>query len=163
MDLTKLHNPYDFANPVSDVDLFIGRKNEMEEIRYYLDHAKSAPRPINIALLGPRASGKTSILNMTEIEARQRDFCSIRIDLDEGDAQTPLNFFYKLFDGILSQACECGAFGGKEGKTYDTYLDAVSAYLVPEDKTFCPFIFPLQFAKAMSSQNLNAQISDYNF
>jgi hypothetical protein len=163
MDLTKLHYPYDFANPVSDVDLFIGRNNEMDEIRYYLNHAKLAPRPINIALLGPRASGKTSILNITEIEAQQRDFCVIRIDLDEGDAKIPLNFFYKLFDGILSQACDCGAFGGKEGKTYDRYLDAVSAYLVPEDKTFCPFIFPLQYAKAMSSQNFNVQISDYNF
>ena len=62
MDLS--YNPYDFANPVSDPGLLVGREKEMEEIKYYLDNAKVAPRPINIALLGTRASGKTSILNI---------------------------------------------------------------------------------------------------
>lgn len=163
MDLSKLHNPYDFANPVSDADLFVGRQDEMREIIYYLDHAKTAPRPINIALLGPRASGKTSILNMTEADANKRGFCTVRIDLDEDDAATQLGFFHKLFDAILAAACELGAFGGKEGKTYDTYLDIVNGYSIPEDKTFCPFIFPLQYAKAMSSENINVPISDYNY
>ena len=163
MDLSKLHNPYDFANPVSDEELFIGRKDEMEEIKYYLDHAKTAPRPINVALLGPRASGKTSILNMTQAEASKRDFCTARIDLDEDDAKTQLGFFYKIFDAIFATACEFGAFTGKQGKTYDTYLDIVNGYSVPEDKTFCPFIFPLQYAKAMGSGNINAQISDHNY
>jgi len=166
MDLSEFHNPYDFANPVADEDLFVGRKDEMEEIKYYLDHAKTAPRPINIALLGQRASGKTSMLNMTEVEAKRRDFCTIRIDLDEGDVKTQLSFFYKLFDGIFTQACECGAYGGKEGKTYDTYLDIVNTYAIPKDseeKLFCPFIFPIQYAKAMGSGNINAQLSDHNY
>jgi Cdc6-like AAA superfamily ATPase len=162
-NLSKLHNPYDFANPVCDVDFFVGRKDELDEIRYYLDHAKTAPRPINIALLGPRASGKTSLLNMTEFEAKNRGFCTGRIDLDEDDAKTQLGFFYKLFDVILSAAFQFGAFGGEEGKTYDIYLDIVNTYNVPDDKTFCPFLFPLQYAKAMSSGNVNAQLSDYNY
>ena len=97
MDLSKIHNPYDFANPVSDVDLFVGREDELQEVKYYLDHAKTAPRPINIALIGPRASGKTSFLNMTQIEAEERDFCVVRIDLDEGDADNQLVFFYKSY------------------------------------------------------------------
>ncbi|MEK7281583.1 MAG: ATP-binding protein [Chloroflexota bacterium] len=133
MDLTKSYNPYDHANPVSDEILFVGRKKELEDIRFHLDHAKMAPRPINIALLGPRASGKTSLLNMTEIEAKKRGFCAVRIDLDEDDARSQLVFFYKLFDGIFSEACELGAFGGKGGKTYDTYLDIVNGYNLPED------------------------------
>lgn len=163
MDLSKIHNPYDFANPVSDEDLFIGRKEELEEIKYYLDHAKTAPRPINIALLGQRASGKTSFLNITEIEAKKRGFCTVRIDLDEDDAKTQLGFFYKLFDGILSAVCESGAYEGKQGKTYDIYLDIVNGYNIPEDKTFCPFLFPLQYAKAMGSGNANVQLSDHNY
>lgn len=163
MDLSEFHNPYDFANPVSDTYLFAGREEEMREITYYLDHAKTATRPINIALLGPRASGKTSVLNMAEAEAKKREFCAVRIDLDEDDAKTQLGFFYKIFDSILTAACEAGAFEKKEGKTYDTYLDIVNAYSIPEDKTFCPFIFPVQYAKAMGSGNIGAPISDNNY
>lgn len=163
MDLSKFHNPYDFANPVSDEDLFVGRKNELDEIYYYLNHAKTAPRPINIVLLGTRASGKTSLLNICEINAKKRGFCTVRIDLDEDDAKTQLGFFYKIFDGIFSSVCESGKYMGKQGKTYDTYLDIVNAYKIPEDKEWCPFIFPLQYAKAMSSGNINASLSDNNY
>jgi tetratricopeptide (TPR) repeat protein len=163
VDLNKSHNPYDFANPVSDPYLFVGRRDEMHEITYYLDHASTAARPINIALLGPRASGKTSLLNMADAEANKRGFCIVRIDLDEDDAKTQLGFFYKLFDTVLAAACEAGAFGGKDGKTYDTYLDIVNTYGIPEDKTFCPFVFPLQYAKAMGSGNVGAPISDHNY
>jgi len=72
MDLSKLPNPYDFANPITDPHLFAGREKEMEEIRYYLDYASKSSRPINLAILGPRASGKTSVLNMIEHEAKKR-------------------------------------------------------------------------------------------
>lgn len=162
MDLSKIHNPYDFANPVLERDLFIGRRIELEEIKYYLNQAKTA-RPINIAILGPRASGKTSLLNMCELEASDRGFCTVKIDLDENDAKTQMGFFYKLFDGIFSEACEIGGFGKKEGKTYDTYLDIVNTYIIPKDKTFCPFLFPLQYAKAMSGGNAKAHLSDHNY
>src|SRR2546426_6263898 len=146
MDLSKLYNPYDFANPVSNRDLFVGRVNELREIKYYLDHAKQAPRPINLALIGARASGKTSVLNMIEIEAEERDFCVVRVDLDEAVAETQLAFFYKLFDCILISVCQLDAYGGLHGKTYDTYRSMVDAYEIPEDRTFCPFIFPIQYA-----------------
>ena len=39
MDLK--YNPYDFANPVSDISLLVGREKEMDEIKYYLDEAWS--------------------------------------------------------------------------------------------------------------------------
>ena len=161
MDLS--YNPYDFANPVSDPGLLVGREKEMEEIKYYLDNAKVAPHPINIALLGTRASGKTSILNITEYESKKRGFCTVRINLDEGDTRTELAFFSKLFGSILSQACRSGAFEGINGKTYDTYLNLIYAYDIPDDKTFCPFVFPIQFAKAMSIGNTDIQVPDYIF
>jgi Cdc6-like AAA superfamily ATPase len=163
LDLSERYNPYDFANPVSEESLLVGRESEMDEIKYYLDNAKTAPRPINIALLGSRASGKTSILNITEIEAKARGFFTVRINFDEDDAKTQLAFFYKLFDSIISEAFQSGAFGGIVGKTYDTYLEAIAAYTIPEDKTFCPFLFPIQYAKSMSSGNPNVQISDQSF
>lgn len=173
VDVKHLHNPYDFGNPVSDPNLFSGRERTLGEIRYYLDQAKQAPRPINIALLGSRAAGKTSLLNMIEFEATSRGMCAARINLNEGDTQSEFAFFYKIFDGVFSAVCdfriidtegnEKSPFGGKLGKTYQTYLDLISAYEVPEDKTWCPFIFPIQYAKAMSSSVTQGKLSDQNF
>jgi tetratricopeptide (TPR) repeat protein len=160
MDLSNIPNPYDFANPVTLQNRFFGRTSEMSEIRYYLDHAKTADRPINVALLGDRAAGKTSILNMTALEARMREFCTVRIDLDEDDAVMQMMFFYKVFDGLVTAACELGAFGGLQGKTYETYLNVITSCLIPEDKLFCPFLFPLQYGLATKSGNLSAPVSD---
>jgi hypothetical protein len=163
VDFSTFHNPYDFSNPVSDIELFAGRKHELKDITYYLNHAAKAPRAINLALLGRRASGKTSILNIIEKEAEQLGFCPVRVDLDEGDAQTQLAFFYKLFDSILLEACEMGAFGGVNSTTYQTYLDMMCAHDIPDDKTFCPFLFPLQHTKAVSCGNNDNNISDNAF
>ncbi len=164
MDLSKLPNPYDFANPVNEQDLFIGRTTEMDEIKYYLDHASKASRAINLAIMGARASGKTSILNMIQIEAEKRGFCVVRVDLDEADAETQLAFFYKIFDSILTTAADLfDAYSGLTGKTYDIYLNIVNAYEVPNDKTFCPFVFPIQYAKAMNKGNIGAALSDTVF
>ena len=134
VDLSNTPNPYDFSNPVSDEDLFIGRKKEIEEIEYYLNHAKTAKRPINVAIIGQRASGKTSLLNMTEIKAANKGFCTARIDLDEGDADSQLNLFCKLFNGILVASLEDGAYGGKKSETFYTYIDMISSYEIPDKK-----------------------------
>jgi hypothetical protein len=163
MDFSMLPNPYDFANPVTDPNLFAGRTSELDDIRYYLDHASRAPRAINLALIGRRASGKTSFLNVTQTEAQKRGFCVVRVNLDEGDARAQLPFFHKLFDSVLTTACETGAYGGLTGHTYDIYRDMVDAYDVPTDKTFCPFIFPIQYAKAMSVRNDDVALSDTAF
>ncbi len=163
MDYSKLHNPYDFANPVNEPDLFVGRNTEIDDIKYYLDHASKTSRPINLALIGARASGKTSILNMIEIEAKKRNFCVVRVNLDEADAETQLAFFYKIFDSLLTEVCSLGAFGGLTGKTYDVYCDMVSTYEIPEDNTFCPFIFPIRYVKAMSRGNTDIALPDTNF
>ena len=149
---TPKYNPYDFANPVTQKNLFSGRDEELDEIRYYLDHAMHAPRPISLALIGSRASGKTSLLNIAEQEAEKRDFCTVRIDLDESHSQSELAFFSMFFHEILFSAVSMGSFNGLENKTWDTYLEMVTTYEVPEDKEFCPFLFPIQYAKASMAQ-----------
>jgi len=163
MEFCKAYNPYDFANPVSEKELFAGRSDEIEQIEYYLKQAKYAPKPINIALIGPRASGKTSFLNIIEIMSNNLELCPVRIDLDESDVRTQLTFFQKLYDCILATVCERGAFAGIGGKTYDTYLNIVNSYEIPEDKTFCPFLFPFHYAKAMAVGNIQVQVSDFAF
>ncbi|MHC5773962.1 hypothetical protein [Nostoc sp.] len=70
--------------------------------------------------------------------------------MNEGDAKTQLTFFFKLFDSILLEVCELGVVGGVNSKTYQTYLDIMYAYAIPDEKAFCPFLFPLQYAKAMT-------------
>lgn len=163
MDAKSLgYNPYDFANPVSDEALLVGRAKELAEMDYYLKHACHAPRPISLALVGGRASGKTSMLNIVDTRARRLGLCVARVDLDEGDVQTELRFFNKFLGTVLSSACDAGAFGGLMGKTYECYLDMVSTYTVPEDKLFCPFLSPITYARAMASGNEGAQVSDYN-
>ncbi|BAZ15855.1 hypothetical protein NIES4071_77280 [Calothrix sp. NIES-4071] len=163
LEINQVHNPYDFSNPVSKLELFAGRKTELEDIIYYLNHAVKAPKPINIALLGKRASGKTSFLNIINEEAKKLGFCAVRVDLDEGDTQTQLQFFSKLFNSILLEACELGAFAGIHGKTYETHQDIMFTYTIPDDKTFSPFLFPLQYARAMNGGNHNIQIDDNVF
>lgn len=163
VELAQLPNPYDFANPVSDPNLFSGRSSEFEEIQYYLDQAVRTSRPINLALIGARASGKTSVLNMIEIEAARRGCCVVRVNLDEADAETQLAFFYKIFDALLTVACANGAYEGLGGRTYDTYCDIISTYEVPKEKLFCPFVFPIRYAKAISKGNYDAALPDTNF
>lgn len=152
-NLAELYNPYDFANPVSDRKLFQGRDEELREINYYMRQAKAAPRPINLALIGDRAAGKTSFLNMIADTARDLDFCVATIDLNESDAESPLRLFFKIFDELLTAACDLGAFGGLTGRTYQTYRDIVDTLCLPADTTFCPFAFPLQYAAAQQHDN----------
>jgi len=162
-------NPYDFANPVTRREFFSGRDAELRDIRYYLDQGKNAPKPINLAILGPRASGKTSLLNMVALNAEERGFCVVRVDLDESDAESPLAFFFHLFDSLLSTACrhsvqKAGSearmpFGGIQGLTFQTYLDIAFAYNTPADRQQFPFLFPIQYSKVTISKIENARLS----
>jgi len=160
VDLSRAANPYDFAHPVPDAKQFIGRKPELEDIKYYLDQGKVVPHPISLALLGPRASGKTSVLNVVEAEAMARGYLAVRIDLDEGDVKSDFGFFFKVFDAVVMATFLSGGFGGITAKTYDTYVDIVYSNEIPDDKTFCPFLLPLQYAKAKGRVSSVQSVSD---
>ena len=152
-DYSNYRNPYDFANPVSKKALFAGRKGIKSEIDYYLDQASKVTKPINLALLGDRSSGKTSLLNIIDIIAAEKSMLPIRINLDEGDAINQFTFFNKLFNTILDKACEAGAFGGLTKKTYQTYLALKNTLSIPEDQTYLSFQFPIQYVQVIKSGN----------
>lgn len=133
----KYYNPYDFANPVSIANFFAGRKAELREIRYYLDQAGKAPRPINIVLSGDRSAGKTSLLNMIASQAADRGCCVARINLNEADAD-PYAFFAKIYDSILIAAMRQGKFGGLQGKCYRAYRGTMDGKQVDEFELLFP-------------------------
>jgi hypothetical protein len=160
-------NPYDFANPVDTKDMFVGRTKEIDEILYYLNHAATSSRSISLALLGDRAAGKTSLLNIIAIEATRLNLIPVRIDLNTSDATSPLAFWFKAFDAIfttlnntVSPSGSGYLFGGVEGRTYNTYQDVIASYKLPSDATFCPCQFPLHYARVMAAGNPNAPLSE---
>jgi len=160
IDYSLLPNPYDFANPISDPKLFVGMRPEIDDVKYYLRHSSQSTRPINLAIVGPRASGKTSMLNVVHAQAQENGLTVARVNLDESDSANEIRFFSKIFDSILTSACEAGAFGGKTGKTYEVYRDMMDAFELPGDSLFSPFIFPRQYAKATAASNPAVLLSD---
>lgn len=143
------YNPYDFANPVDSADVFAGREGELKEIRYYLDQAARAPRPINLTLTGERSAGKTSLLNMIAAEARQRGFCVARVNLNESDADQYF-LFAKIYDSILMAAMDRGSFGGPNGQVYHDYRQVMDG--ATTSHTSLELLFPQHLANAMSNR-----------
>lgn len=107
MDKSKLPNPYDYANPVRDGNLFAGRGAELSRISYTLDQITPARPTSYLAISGERASGKTSLLNMVDIMAGQKEMLVVRVDLVPGDGE-PLPFFTKLFEELVTATAETG-------------------------------------------------------
>ena len=112
-------NPYDFINPVRDPKLFAGREEELKEIDYYLELSRSkAPKYTHLALIGERASGKTSLLNMIAYKANVKGLLSVKIPLNKETSSSDVLFFKEVFDGIMTKGVEKGMYGGVRGKTY---------------------------------------------
>ncbi|MGN6149003.1 MAG: hypothetical protein ACTHPD_10725 [Rhizomicrobium sp.] len=149
--MSELFNPYDFANPVTNMQVFADRQREREEIDYYLDLALTAPRHINIALVGQRASGKTSLLNYIDQTARIKQFITCRIDLDEENVSSSYAFFFKIFDTIISQAIAAGHLGGPSGQFYEKFRDLASTFDFRVDPKWMPFLFPPTYARVMAA------------
>jgi len=116
------YNPYDFINPVRDPKLFAGRQEGLKEIDYYLELSRSkAPKYTHLALIGGRASGKTSLLNMIEYKANEKDFLSVKVPLNQETSTSDILFFKEVIDGIMTEGAEKGMYGGIKGKTYRSF------------------------------------------
>jgi len=115
-------NPYDFINPIGDPRFFAGRYKELDEINYYLELSRSIkPKYFHLALVGPRSTGKTSLLNMIEHKAGEKGFLTVRIPLNKELCQNDVLFFKEVIDGIMTRGAEKGMFGGVGGKIYKTF------------------------------------------
>ncbi|WP_327702876.1 glycosyltransferase [Streptomyces decoyicus] len=101
MNISALCNPYDYRNPVRDAAFFAGRGAEVGVLKYELDQA-AVDRPSVCAVVhGPRAAGKTSLLNATEWMAKKNGFATVRVELIEGDGE-PAVFFRKVYEELVS-------------------------------------------------------------
>jgi hypothetical protein len=147
-------NPYDCQNPVIDHRLFAGRHSELREIRYYLEQAR-VTRPTNLAFIGARGSGKTSLLYMASHYAVEAGLAVIEVRFDESHAQSQVAFFFHLFDSIVNTVfrmkqpgAEDFCFGGTGGDGYRAYIDAAYAHQRVDPEKL-GFLFPFIYAAAM--------------
>lgn len=148
-------NPYDCQNPVIDHRLFAGRDTELREVRYYLNQA-SVTRPTNLAFIGARGSGKTSLLHMTSHYAREAGLAVVEVRFDESHGHSQVSFFFHLFDSIVATVFRTArkgsqelCFGGMGGEAYAAYIDAAYGH-ERVDPEKLGFLFPFSYAAAMS-------------
>ena len=156
-------NPYNFQVPVSRAGAFAGRASERREIKYYLDQALKT-RPTNLAVIGPRAAGKTSLLNMIELDARARGIVAVRVNFDEDHARSQLHFFSKIFDALVSEIVKQPrvldgkkCFGGSGGRLMELYTQCVASY-ERADFGDLELVFPNFIAAAMAKQGRDVSV-----
>lgn len=127
--MEEFYNPYDFISPVKDPKLFAGRHKELEDIRYYLELSKSKrPQYTNLALIGQRASGKTSLLNMIKSLSEERGFLAIKIDLNNEIVEDDTIFLKEIFDGIMTEGAEKGMYDGLGSKIYSGFRRLIDTF-----------------------------------
>ena len=103
-------NPYDFSADVKDQRLFAGRQSEMGLIREELARLASvgSAAPV-VALIGERRVGKTSLLHRISELAAEYDILPCTINMTNVLAATAGEFWYEVFQGLLSSAVDAGA------------------------------------------------------
>ncbi|WP_219636835.1 glycosyltransferase [Streptomyces sp. AJS327] len=107
MDISALRNPYDYRNPVRDATVFAGRGEEVAILAYEMDQTAVDRPSVCVVLHGPRASGKTSLLNATEWLATERGYTTARVELIGGDGD-PTVFFRKVYEELATAVlAEC--------------------------------------------------------
>jgi len=143
-------NPFDFSNPVTDRSVLAGRAEEMHEATYYLDQSREGAS-YSLALIGDRASGKTSLLNALADYAADTGLIAAQIRLDEGFACDDLEFFREVFHSLLDAAADKGVFGGPAGAEYDTFCRQILTHDMDTSREEEALAFGRVYAKARAS------------
>jgi hypothetical protein len=138
-------NPFDFSNPVTDRSVLAGRATEMEGASYYLDQSRDGPS-YSLALVGERASGKTSLLNALGDYAAETGLLAAHIRLDQDLAGDELEFFREVFVSLMESCARRGLFGGEAGAEYDTFRNQVLHSDLETDRDQEPLAFGRVYA-----------------
>ena len=161
--ITSSTNPYDFERPVKDPTLFAGRQKELSEIGYYLDLSRQ-DRPIfhNMALIGPRGVGKTSMLNMVAHLCEERGILAVKVSLNDEAVANEVILFKEIFDNLLTKGVESGMYEGLGGQTYRLFRKLVDNLDVSVQ---IPFYFGTAYigAKKGEKVNLSQQVLLHDF
>ena len=132
-------NPYDFTRPIKKQKFFAGREKELEEINHYLSLASSKnPSFHNLSLIGKRASGKTSLLNIIRNLAEEKGLLTVQVALNNESISNDALLFKEVFDGIFANGEKRGMFGGPKGSIYKSYRKIVETF---DAKVEIPFSF----------------------
>ncbi len=100
---SRMVNEFNFTRPVKDPSRFGGRRTELELVKYYLDRDVSVT-PVNLLIIGDRGSGKSSLLNMIDQEARRQGHLVARVDLDEGLTSAADTLLQQIVEEIVIEA-----------------------------------------------------------
>lgn len=149
MDSNKkiLVNPFNISEPVKDPEKLFGRETEIEEIEKYFQEG-SLGQITHLAIIGERAAGKTSLLNILEIRAKEYKLIPVKIDLNEGLASSARNLFFEFYNSLIDAIVREDILGGEKGKFYSAYTDMMYSYTIPEGEEFRFLRFPEQVARA---------------
>lgn len=106
-------NPYDFNKPVLDSSLFADRKKILDEAEYCLALATGdRPQYKNLAIMGARGIGKTSLLNKLSSSSQDNHgMLAVQLTLNNELATSQSALFHQILDSIISKGRQLGLFG----------------------------------------------------
>jgi len=155
--MPEYENPYDFEKPVRHPGLFAGRTKELGEVEYYLGLSTSKrPSYYNLSLIGNRASGKTSFLNMIQHMAEKKDLLTVKISLNEQTSTNEVLLFKEIFDGIATAGAQKDMFGGLSGKVY---RELRKVFDLLDIKAEIPFLFGTAYIGMKDGKSADNSIS----
>jgi tetratricopeptide (TPR) repeat protein len=137
--------PNPFAREaVSNREMLVGRKDELDSITYYLKLTSAGQSP-HIALVGERGVGKTSLLNASEQIAADNGLVVARLDLDEDKTRSPGRFWFSFYSAVVQKVFNEGSWQGRSGPIYASIFRALYAKQIPEPD-MAVLMVPVQFA-----------------
>lgn len=101
-------NPFNYLSPVEDESRLIGREEELEDLLYYTGQAEQNEY-YHAAVVGDRASGKTSLVNVLSEKLESRGHLPVRVTLDSDLVSDQAEFFREFYEAIISEMKSCGA------------------------------------------------------
>lgn len=94
-----MSNPFKFSGKIKKRKYFFGREEELEEVKYTINKLEEEESP-KIAISGPKGIGKSSLTHIAEKYAKEQDYLTARIDLDEHKLNNVSKFFQLVIESI---------------------------------------------------------------